>query len=59
MHGLNYLMKNIHHDDSLLIVDDVFDTGRSIEAIIDELQRRTRLNMPKDMVYPEVVNLMK
>lgn len=49
VHGLNYLMKNIQHHDSLLIVDDVFDTGRSIEAIIDELQRRTRLNMPHDV----------
>lgn len=49
VHGLNYLMKNVRHEDSLLIVDDVFDTGRSIEAIIDELQRRTRLNTPSDI----------
>jgi hypoxanthine phosphoribosyltransferase len=49
VHGLNYLMKNIKHQDSLLIVDDVFDTGRSIEAILDELKRRTRLNMPHDV----------
>jgi len=49
VHGLNYLMKNITHEDKLLIVDDVFDTGRSIEAIINELQRRTRLNMPQDV----------
>lgn len=49
VHGLNYLMKNVRHEDSLLIVDDVFDTGRSIEAIIDELQRRTRLNTPHDI----------
>lgn len=47
--GLNYLMKNIQHHDSLLIVDDVFDTGRSIEAIINELARRTRRNMPHDV----------
>jgi hypoxanthine phosphoribosyltransferase len=49
VHGLNYLMKNVKHDDSLLIVDDVFDTGRSIEAILAELKRRTRLNMPHDI----------
>ena len=30
-------------------MDDVFDTGRSIEAIIDELQRRTRANMPHEI----------
>ncbi|MEM0911572.1 MAG: phosphoribosyltransferase family protein, partial [Pseudomonadota bacterium] len=47
--GLNYLMKNIQHHDRLLIVDDVFDTGRSIEAIINELTRRTRKNMPENV----------
>lgn len=49
VHGLNYLMKNVQAHDKLLIVDDVFDTGRSIEAIIQELHRRTRLNMPQDV----------
>lgn len=49
VHGLNYLVKNLQHHDKLLLVDDVFDTGRSIEAIIQELQRKTRLNMPEDV----------
>ena len=49
VHGLNYLVKNIQHHDRLLIVDDVFDSGRSIEAIINELQRLTRLNTPHDI----------
>lgn len=47
--GLNYLIKNVKHTDRLLIVDDVFDTGRSLEAIITELKRKTRLNMPEDV----------
>ncbi len=47
--GLNYLVKNIEHHDRLLIVDDVFDTGRSIGAIIDELHRKARLNAPHDI----------
>ncbi len=47
--GLNYLVKNMQHTDRLLIVDDVFDTGRSMEAIIRELERRMRLNMPEDV----------
>ena len=47
--GLGYLVKNLTHEDSLLIVDDVFDTGRSIEAIIEQLRTRTRRNMPADV----------
>lgn len=47
--GLSYLVKKLTHDDSLLIVDDVFDTGRSVQAIIDQLSSRTRLNMPHDV----------
>lgn len=47
--GLNYLVKNIRHDDRLLIVDDVFDTGRSVAAILAELQRKARLNAPEDV----------
>lgn len=47
--GLNYLVKNVQHHDRLLIVDDVFDTGRSVEAIIQELERKARLNTPEDI----------
>ena len=36
-------------DRSLLIVDDVYDTGRSIDAIISELKRLARLNTPHDI----------
>ena len=39
----------MQHSDRLLIVDDVFDTGRSVEAIINELHRRLRLNTPEDI----------
>jgi hypoxanthine phosphoribosyltransferase len=27
----------------------VFDTGQSIEAVIDHLRQKTRLNMPQDI----------
>ncbi len=47
--GLDYLIKNMQHDDRLLIVDDVFDTGRSVEAIINELSDKLRLNTPEDI----------
>lgn len=45
--GLDYLIKNMQHTDKLLIVDDVFDTGKSVEAIIEQLKQGLRLNMPE------------
>lgn len=47
--GLDYLIKNMQHTDRLLIVDDVFDTGKSVEAIINELRKGLRLNTPEDI----------
>ncbi len=47
--GLDYLIKNMQHTDRLLIVDDVFDTGRSVEAIIEQLKQGLRLNTPEDI----------
>ena len=49
VHGLNYIIKKICHDDRILIVDDVFDTGNTIAAVIKELSRRARDNMPEDV----------
>ena len=46
VHGLEYIISNIEAEDSLLIVDDVFDSGRSIDAIIDHLKAKCRRNMP-------------
>ena len=49
VHGLGYLIRKVNKQDSLLIVDDVFDTGMSVEAVIGELVKRARLNMPDDI----------
>ncbi len=49
VHNLGYLLENLDHEHALLIVDDVFDRGRSIEAIINELRRLTRRNLPHDI----------
>ena len=32
IHGMNYLIKNCRDEDRLLIVDDVFDTGLTIQS---------------------------
>lgn len=49
VHGLDYLVQNINADDNVLLVDDVFDSGRSIEAILSELTHKTRHNMPSNI----------
>ena len=49
VHGLQYLLENLNADDRLLLVDDVFNSGYSIEAVITELQQKLRLNMPADV----------
>ena len=49
VHGLDYLVKNLNADNALLIVDDVFDSGRSIEAVIEQLSLRTRRNTPEQI----------
>ncbi len=49
VYSMNYLVKNVRHEDSLLIVDDVFDTGRSIEAVIEHLRLKARENTPANI----------
>ncbi|OKY25810.1 phosphoribosyltransferase [Thalassotalea sp. PP2-459] len=49
VHGLHYIIENANTDDSLLIVDDVFDSGRSIDALIKQLKLQMRNNMPTDV----------
>ena len=49
VHGLNYLVKNIERDDRLLIVDDVFDTGHTIERVIEVLREKARRNSPQEI----------
>lgn len=46
VHGLEYIVNNINAEDSLLIVDDVFDSGRSIAATVDHLKAKCRRNTP-------------
>lgn len=47
VHGLNYIIDNVNAGDQLLLVDDVFDSGRSVVAILDELKLKTRANLPQ------------
>lgn len=49
VHGLHYLVENANADDSLLIVDDVFDSGRSVDALIRTIRELSRKNTPADI----------
>lgn len=47
VHGLEYIVDNINAEDHLLIVDDVFDSGHSLAAIIKTMKEKCRRNMPE------------
>ena len=42
-----YIIENVNAENSLLIVDDVFDSGRSIQAVIERINALSRLNTPE------------
>lgn len=47
VHGLHYIIENVNAEDSLLFVDDVFDSGRSIRAAIERITELSRRNTPR------------
>ena len=49
VHGMQYLLENLCSDHSMLIVDDVYSTGSSVNAVINQLARRTRRNLPNEI----------
>ena len=49
VHAIDYLVSALNADDQLLLIDDVFDSGRSLEAVIAELRRRCRRNLPEQI----------
>jgi len=62
VHGLGYMIRKLNSDDSLLIVDDVFDTGLSIDAVIQVLHEREPdyylHNTDKWLVFPHELQSM-
>jgi hypoxanthine phosphoribosyltransferase len=47
VHALDYLVSRLTAEDQLLLVDDVFDSGRSLDAVMAALTRRCRRNLPE------------
>ena len=48
-HGLRYLHERVCEENSMLIVDDVYSTGSSVDAVIKSLARKARRNLPQDI----------
>ena len=49
VHGLQYLLENLCSHHAMLIVDDVYSTGSSVKAVIDQLTLKTRRNLPHEI----------
>jgi len=49
VHGLDYIIHTIDFEDALLIVDDVYDSGLSVKAVVDALQEKARKNTPHEI----------
>lgn len=49
VYGLQHVVDVMNAEDCLLIIDDIFDSGRSVDAIIREVQARCRKNTPEDI----------
>ena len=47
VYGLNYVIRQLESEDSLLIVDDVHDTGISVQQIINDLKTACKKNTPE------------
>jgi hypothetical protein len=47
VYGLNYVIKKLESEDRLLVVDDVHDTGNSINQIISDLRKACKKNSPE------------
>lgn len=47
VHGLTYLIKRLESEDSLLIIDDVHDSGLSIDQTIIDIKAACKKNTPE------------
>ena len=50
VHGLSYIVERITKEDSLLLVDDVYDTGLSLEQVIVDLESACGDNKPETRI---------
>lgn len=48
-HGLRYLFEHLNAENRLLLVDDVYSTGRNIDAVVTRLRQTLKRNMPDEV----------
>ena len=48
VHGTQYLLENLNANDRLLLVDDVYSSGKTLDVVTTRLKQRLKRNMPKD-----------
>lgn len=49
VHGLDYILERVDSGRRLLIVDDVFDTGLSVQAVLAQLRQGAGAQLPADI----------
>jgi uncharacterized protein len=49
VYGLSYIVERANVDDCLLFVDDIFQSGRTIQEVLLQLKQQMRANFPKDI----------
>ncbi len=47
--GLEHVIQSVCPEDGLLLIDDVYESGRTIETIVRVLRERARRNAPRDI----------
>ncbi len=52
--GLDHVIKVICPEDGLLIIDDVYESGRTIERVVKTIRERARANAPNRIVVAAV-----
>lgn len=52
--GLEHVIKVVCPEDELLIVDDVYETGKTIQKIVETLRTRARKNAPERILVATV-----
>jgi len=54
VHGMQYLLETLSAKHSLLIVDDVYSTGSSVNAVIKQMTWKLRRNLPQEIKIASV-----